>query len=149
MTVRQNWTEAKSEYVIDKRVNLCFRAYEIEEQTIELYADFSYLYQEIIHQLNVFDSTGNLRNYDQAEGNIMAALDLIESLNHKTINKEVISIRKSLPNLITYFDEADIVVKNCQKLTCNEDALNTLCQLRQWDKIITKSKHTGRQTWGD
>jgi len=53
--------EAKSEQVIDNRLNLCFEADEIRELAIELYDNFNYLYNSIIHQLNVFDSTGNLK----------------------------------------------------------------------------------------
>lgn len=75
-----------------------------------------------------------------------AALDLIDSLNHKTLTFDIASIKKSLPKERSYFDEADAVVKNCQKLTSNFDALSALYLAWQWDKVVIKSKHTGRQT---
>lgn len=47
---------AKSEPVIDKRLNLCFEADKAVEKARQLHDNFSYLYREIIHQLNTFDS---------------------------------------------------------------------------------------------
>jgi hypothetical protein len=141
----QKLASAKSEPVIDNRLNLCFKADEIKGQAIDLYDNFNYLYKELIHQLNVFDFKGNLRHRDQAEENMRAALGLIEELNHKAINKEVASVRKSLPDLLTYFDEADAAIKNCQKLTSNRDVLSTLYLAWQWDKVVIKSKHTSRK----
>lgn len=56
MLVKKNWPEANRCRVIDNRLNLCFEADAIFDTAIDLYDNFNYLYKELIHQLNVFDS---------------------------------------------------------------------------------------------
>ncbi len=136
---------AQSEAVVDKRLNLSFDADRAAEQAIDLYDNFSYLYRELIHQLNTFDSTGTLRPHDSAEETMLVALDLMESLEHNAINKEIATIRKALPDLLTYFSDAELSLGACQKLTTNEDALKTLCLAWQWNKVVIKSKDTDRK----
>lgn len=55
-----------------------------------------------------------------------AALELMTSLPHKRIGKEAVLIKKTLPDLLTYFDDAIIAFEKCQKLTGNKDELQTL-----------------------
>ena len=136
---------AKSERVIDKRLLLCLHADKAVKQAMDLYDDFSYLYTTLIHQLNVFDSKGNLRQQAQVEGNMMAALELMQSLNHSGIVKTATLIKKALPDLLTYFNDALVAVKNCQKLTNNKDALKALYLAWQWNKSVIKSKVTSRK----
>lgn len=136
---------AKSEPVIDKRLNLCFAADEAAEQAIALYDNFHYLYKVRVHEFNLFDSKANLRKRPQVEGNREAALELIKSLNHKTINKAIASVKKALPDLLTYFDDAHIAVENCQKQSSNKDALNALYLAWQWNKAVLKSKESSRK----
>ena len=135
---------AKSEAVIEKRLNLCFDADRAAERKIDLYDNFSYLYRELIRQLNTFDSKGNLRPHKRAEETIRVALDLIESLKHNAIQKEIAIIRKALPDLLTYFDDAKLALRACQKLTTNTDALSALSLAWQWNKAVIKSKNTDR-----
>ena len=108
---------AKTESVIDKRLKKCFVADEISKQAVEFYDNFIYLYQYIIQQLSVFNSKGELRLHDEVKENIAIALELIESLNHKTINKAVKSIKNALPDLLTYFKDTEFALENCQKLS--------------------------------
>ncbi|MES9986187.1 MAG: hypothetical protein ABW115_22570 [Candidatus Thiodiazotropha sp. 6PLUC6] len=136
---------ARSDAVIEKRLNLCFDADRVTERAIDLYDNFSYLYRELIRQLNTFDSKGNLRPHERAEETIRVALDLIESLGHNAINKEIATIRKALPDLLTYFDDAKLALSACREFTANEDALKTLCLAWQWNKALIKSKNTARR----
>lgn len=136
---------AKNDSVIDKRLNRCFEADKKAEQAIDLYDDFHYLYQYLIHQLNTFDSSGRLRQHEQVKENMEAALHLMESLNHKTIQKKAVSIKKALPHLLVYFDDAAIALNNCQELTENDDALCALTLAWQWHKTVVKSKVTSRK----
>ncbi len=136
---------AKSERVIDKRLTLCLAADCSSEQAIELYDNFYYLYTVLIHELNLFNSKGELRQRAQAEGNMEAALELMASLNYKAINKTLTSVKKALPDLLTYFDEAPVVVKRCQKLSKNKEALQALYLAWQWNKVIIKSKESVRK----
>jgi len=136
---------AKSDAVIDKRLNRCFAADKKEQQAIDCYDDFHYLYQYLIHQLKRFDSAGRLRPRDQVEENMAVALELMTLLPHKTIGKEALLIKKTLSDLLTYFEDAALAFEKCQKLTSNEDALQALILAWQWNKRVIKSKVTARK----
>ena len=136
---------AKSESIIDKRLNLCLNADKTEEQAIDLYDNFHFLYKILIHQLNTFDSNGELRPCTQAKEIMEIALELIETLQHDRINKEVVSIKKTLPSLLTYFDDAIRVVKHCQTFTDDPTLLQSLFLAWQWNKSVIKSKVPSRK----
>ncbi len=107
---------AKSDAVIDKRLTLCFEADKAIIDNRELSENFHYLYGEIIQQLKSFDSQGNLRTREEAENTINAALDLMEELDYKPIKKPITSVRNALSDCLTYFENAQQAVKNCEKL---------------------------------
>jgi flagellin-specific chaperone FliS len=136
---------ARTKAVIDKRLNRCFVADISAVQAIDLYDNFSYLYHYLIQQLNVFDSQGKPRQLDEVKEKMETALELIESLNHKTINKSVTSIKTALPDLLTYFNAVDVALENCQKLTSDEETLKALSLAWQWNKVVIKSKLTPRK----
>jgi hypothetical protein len=140
---------AKSDTVIDKRLNNCFKLEEKEEQAIDLHDDFTYLYNIIIHQLTSFNSAGTLRPRDQTEGNITAALDLMATLDHKTIAKEATLIKKTLPDVLIYFNDASNAFARCQKLIedakAADDVLHALALAWQWNKEVIKAKKTDRK----
>jgi len=117
---------AKSDAVIEKRLNRCCNAEDEIKEARGLHHDFHYLYTEIIHQLNSFDSRGELRKRNDAEETIEVALDLMESLDYKPIRKDISSVRNALPDFLTYFTTAEKAVKNCQNLSDNKDALSAL-----------------------
>jgi hypothetical protein len=136
---------AKSDAVIEKRLNSCCDAEDAIKEAQELHHDFHYLYLEIIHQLNSFDSRGELRKRKEAEETIEIALDLMESLDYKVIKKDIASVRNALPDFLTYFSTAEKAVKNCQSLSDNKDALSALYLAWQWDKAVIKSKDIPRK----
>ena len=136
---------AKSEAVIDKRLTLCFEADQAVEKASQLHADFHYLYREIIQQLHLFDATGQLRERSYVHGTMEAALTLMEELSHRAISKEVASVRRALPDCLTYFDEAETAVQQCEKLTDHQEVLTALYLAWQWDKAIIRSKTTERK----
>ena len=136
---------AKSDGVIDKRLQQCVDAQRVAEQAIEQYDHFAYLYRVLIHQLNLFDTNGDLRQADDVAGQMKAALVLMDSLNHAGISKVTASIQGALPDLLVYFKEAIAVVERCHTFTDNLEALNALCLAWQWDKAVIKSKVTARK----
>lgn len=136
---------AKSEAVMDKRLNQCFAADQAIAQARQLHGHFRYLYREIIQQLNTFDSAGKLRQRHHAETTIAAALDLMEELNCKALNKAIASVRKAFPHCLNYFETARKAVRACEKLTNHSDVLSALYLAWQWDKTCIKSKQTERR----
>jgi len=136
---------AKKDSVIDKRLNACLIADDATKQAIELYENFNYLYRYLIRQLNIFDSKGHIRQYEQVKENMEIALELMETLHHKPINKAIASIKKALPDLLTYWADARVAVETCQKLSPDQDALHALYLGWQWNKAVIKAKSIPRK----
>jgi len=74
-----------------------------------------------------------------------AALELLKTLQHEAINKEVNSIRGNILDLLTYFGTAKAAVENCQKLYADNNTLRALFLAWQWNKAAIKSKNTARK----
>lgn len=114
-------------------------------EAIELYENFNYLYKHTINQLNPFKSNGELRNMIKAREEIEVALELIETLENKKINKEIERIRKVLPDLLDYFNDAQKAIENCKSLGVDDEAIRTLSLEWQWNKDWIKAKSSKRK----
>jgi len=136
---------ARTKKVIQKRTELYEKARDKAWKDVALYDNFLYLYRCLINELNPFCYNGQLRDRHQAEGNIQAALEMIEALGNEKINKAVNGIRNILPNLLNYFDIAREVREELEKLPINHDALSALCSAWQHHKAVIKAKKTDRR----
>jgi len=136
---------AKSDQMQGKRWEAYGRAAKAAEEAIRLYEDFGYLYRCVLQELHVFDKNGNLRNRQQAEEQITVALTIIEDLGRTKITKAVGKIKRTLPDLLHYFDIAESVVKECKELPIDEEALKAFCIAWQWGKAVSKAKKTDRK----
>jgi hypothetical protein len=68
------------------------------------------------------------------------------SLDHKTICKEAVLIKKTLPDLLVYFNDAPKAFARCEALmTDNKEALQVLALAWQWNKAVIKSKEINRK----
>jgi len=141
----QKLNSAKSDLVVEKRLDAYFCAVNISIDSIKRYEDFCYLYSNIIKNLQPFDKAGNLRNRKKAEKNIDAALDLIIELNHAGITKQVMKVKRVLPELLNYFDTAELVISECKDIAIDGETLKTLCVAWQWEKEAVKSKNIKRK----
>jgi len=136
---------AKNKKVINRRRYKYNKARKETQKAIEIYDNFLYLYTHIIKELQPFKSSGELRDREIAKDNIEVTLELIKSLNHEHINKQVESIEKILPNLLNYFKEAKEVIKRCKQLGINDDIITTLTLAWQWNKRLIKVKKNERR----
>ena len=136
---------AKSKKVINKRRYKYNKARKETQKAIEIYDNFLYLYTHIIKELQPFKSSGELRDREIAKDNIEVALELIKSLNHEHINKQVESIEKILPNLLNYFKEAKEAIKRCKQLGINNETITTLILAWQWNRTLIKVKKNERR----
>lgn len=136
---------AKSEDVIRKRIKEYEQACDKAQKAMELYDSFSYLYNCILNEMKPFCHDGGLRNRQQAEENIQAALEMIEALDNEKINDAVKKIRNIMPNLLNYFDVAREVREGLDKLPIDENALSSLCLAWQHHKAVIKAKKVGRR----
>jgi len=131
---------AKSEQVIDKRNDEHEKAKKVSNEAIELYDNYHYLYMCLIEELKIFDDNGSLRDRRQAEANITTALDLIETLGNEKITKAVNKVRRTMPDLLNYFDIAKSIVADLMALSIDQEALQVLCLAWQCRKGAVKSK---------
>jgi tetratricopeptide (TPR) repeat protein len=136
---------AKSEDVIRERTQKYEQARDKAEKAMELYDSFSYLYGCILGEMKPFRHDGELRNRQQAEENIQAALEMIESLGHEKINDAVNKIRRVMPTLLNYFDVACEVREGLGDLAIGQNALASLCLAWQHHKAVIKAKKTDRR----
>lgn len=132
---------AKSDRVQEKRLNDCIKAHDVAEKACELADIFRYLYLCLIAELNIFDAKGDLRTGQEAAAGINACLDLINELNHNKISEAVSKSRRTLPDLLHYFDIAKTVVDECKKdLRISDECLKAYCLAWQWSKAARKAK---------
>jgi len=136
---------ARSDRVINKRIEEYEEGERDTDKKIELYDSFNYLYHCLIAELRIFGEDGRLRSRIEAEDNIQACLELIESLENEQLNKQVKKVRRILPDLLNYFDVAVEVVRKLEKLpNIPKEALEALCLAWQWNKEVIKSKKADR-----
>jgi len=115
------------------------------EEAIERYDNFSWLYRYAIKQLTPFLPTGELRDMNKAQEEIETALLLMELLEHQKINQEIKSIKKSLPNLLGYFEQAKEAIEVCESLGLDKDIVTAFSLAWQWDRAVVKAKKTSRK----
>jgi len=136
---------ARTDKVIAKRTKQYEEACSNAIKAIDCYDNFYYLYHVIITELKPFRSNGELRNRSTAEDTIRTALDLLESLNNRDIKKTIGKIKRTLPNLLNYFDVASEVVTKLHRLPIEKNALASLCLGWQWHKGKIKAKKAERR----
>ncbi|KOR31912.1 hypothetical protein TI05_10595 [Achromatium sp. WMS3] len=136
---------AKSKRVKAKRLREYKKAGKIADQACELADNFRYIYLWIVAALNVFDNNGDLRTPEQAAEEINLCLDLIEELNHAQLSKAANKSRRTLPDLLHYFNAAKKIVYQCQKLPISSKCLKSYCLAWQWDKVSRKNKNPERK----
>jgi hypothetical protein len=136
---------AKSEVVKEKKSKEYEGAKRKAEEAIELYDNFDFLYLCLINTLQVFDKQGNLKEREAAETTVRAALDLINELNNKSINKEVKTIRKLMPELFLYLDEAKRIVEELKDFELPTEVLKSFCVAWQYQKNWIKAKKSERR----
>lgn len=137
-------SSAKTPKVINQRRYKYRKARKETIKAIEIYDNFCYLYSYIIKEMQPFHSDGRLRDKIEAQENIEVALELIESLENQAINKQVSTIKRILPELLNYFDEAKKAIKRCKDLLIDVETITTFTLIWKWHKELIKAKKTSR-----
>lgn len=138
---------ARSDNVIEKRIDEFEKAKNIANEKIEIYEHFSFLYKYLIRELRIFDKNGVLRDRQHTQENIETALELIETLRESKITEVVKKVRRTLPELLYYFDVAKGVVESLERLGIDQEALRALCLAWQWNKAAIKAKDAKRSKY--
>ena len=141
----KNLDSARSEKVINKRINQFEMAQKAANDAITLYEAFQFLYSCLLEQLRVFDVNGALRNRENAEENIKIGLDLIDTLGKNNLTTAANKVRRTLPELFNYFDVAKEVMRKLDQQGIDQNVLCALCLAWQWNKGKIKAKKTRRR----
>ena len=137
---------AKSDAVIKKKRKEYEKAKVQADKAIESFDRFHYLYLCLIGTLQVFDYHGSPNERQAAETTVYAALDLMGELKNGSIDKEVKTIRRLVPELFSYLDEAGRMVGELKSYSgIPEEALRALCIAWQYQKSWIKAKQAERR----
>jgi hypothetical protein len=109
-------------------------------QKIDRSENYASLYHCLVEELRLFEETGHLRNRQKAEGNMAAALEVLDTLGVGYISDAVQKVRRELPALLTYFDVAQAVVVQLEAFPLKQETMRALCVAWQWQKHRIKAK---------
>ncbi len=143
--VKERWQKldsARTERVLNRRIAEYEEACREATRRRVRYQDFCFLYQCLMEELRLFDDGGTLRNRQEAEEQIATALDLLDSLGKTSISEAVKKVRRTLPDLLAYFDVATEIVPEleAQVGASVQESLPFLCLAWQWHKRVVNAK---------
>jgi hypothetical protein len=143
--VEERWQKldsARSDAVIDKRIAQYEEACRDAARKLERAENFGYLYPCLVAELRLFDEAGALRERQEAEGNMEAALDLLDTLGVTSITRAVSHVRRTLPHVLAYFEVAEEIVPELQHQVGAfvQESVPFLCLAWQWRKRLLNAK---------
>jgi len=135
---------AKSEAVETKRKLKYEQAKLQTQKAIELYENFSFLYNCLLACFEQFDSKGNLKNILTVVDDFVCGLCLLKTLNNVYINKQVTTIERNLDELFYFYQTAQSIVNELTN-SIDADILRQFCSAWQCHKKMIKAKQTPRK----
>ena len=138
---------AKTEQVIQKRMDAYFDAKSKAQQAIMLYEIYKFLYHCIINHLQVFDRDGNPCQRKTAEENIRIALDYMIGLPVHKMKKEINTIYNLLDDLLEYLDIAEKMVKKLNAMNIPQYIIQAFSLAWQAQKNAVKAKKSERRRY--
>lgn len=139
----KNLNSARSERVINQRIERYEIAQKATVEAIALYENFRFIYSCLLEQLRLFNKKGELCDRHEAEENIKVGLDFIETLGKAKLTEVANKVRRTLPDLFHYFDVAKVVIDKLST-EIDKDILCAFCLAWQWNKGKIKAKKAGR-----
>jgi hypothetical protein len=138
---------AKTEQVIQKRMDAYFEARTKAGKAIMLYEMYKFLYHCIIDNLQVFDKQGNPCDRKNAEENIRVALDYMIGLPINKIKKDINTIYNLLDELLGYLDISRQTVRNLIGRGIQPYIVQSFSLAWQYQKNAAKAKKPERRKY--
>lgn len=135
---------AKTDEVFDKRYEKYVVSQKKTQVSIALFDDFAFLYHCLLSAFRIFDEKGALKNSALVLADFDTTLDLLTSLGHQNINKEIKSIESCKKDLFNFMPVAKQIVDRLSTLI-PIDTLKILCLVWQTHKNVVKTKNTDRK----
>jgi hypothetical protein len=138
---------AKTEKVIQKRMDAYFEAKTNTSKAIMLYEIYKFLYHCIIDNLQVFDKQGNPCDRESAEEEIRVALDYMIGLPVNKIKKDINTIYNLLDELLGYLDTSRQISQNLIAKGIQPYIVQAFSLAWQYQKNATKAKKSERRKY--
>lgn len=138
---------AKTEQVIQNRMEAYFEAKTNTVEVITLYEMYKFLYHCIIDNLQVFDKQGNPCDRKNAEQDIRVALDYMIGLPISKIKKDINTIYNLLDELLGYLDISKQVVQNLIAKGIQPYIVKGFSLAWQYQKNAIKAKKSERRKY--
>lgn len=136
---------ARSERVINKRINAYEQALQDARQAVDRYDTAETLFRRSQEILEVFDKDGSARDRQDVQKKLEAILDQLIALGDETVTKEAKHLKTQLPSMLHYFDQAKVVVENLSKQIKDPNVRRAFCLAWQWNNKIYQAKSTAQK----
>jgi len=133
---------ARSDRVINERIEAYEKAVEATDRAIDLYDDYSYLFNCLQQTLDLFDEEGHLRDPQVVYYQVQTALDLMAEIGHPSLKNIVQTFKERLDSFLLYFQKAQQVYQDLSQLIQDPQALQTLCLAWQYNHKLYQAKTT-------
>lgn len=111
------------------------------EQAIIRLETFEKFYFQILQQLQIFRSDGQLRTFQFAKQQILNAVNALRAMQTKTLKKVLDEIEKKIDDLLLFFKRAPQIYHQVKALL-PKHLIAPCCLLWQWKKNLAKAKST-------
>ncbi len=131
---------ARSDEVIDRRIDAYLKASKDANDAIEIYDTHFYLLNYIMKNLEIFSEFGIPNNPKHVKQEIQTAFELMKSMSHPAICKLIDQILNRLDETIQYFNIAEEVYTKLYTKVGDIEALKAICMSWQFNNKIYKAK---------
>jgi len=133
------WTHAKSEAVRKKKRALYKKAQAAAAAAIERYDNFCYLWHQLKSAFDLFNAAGQFKDPARSLAEVLAILELMQSLGCESLNSELATLEKALPTYWDYFYRAEKIYQTLAQ-TYPAEALQAVGLAWQYGRQAKNSK---------
>ena len=136
---------ARSQAVVEKRVEEHDLAVQQANRAMDRYDDYAYLWSEFLRAFDPFDPEGVVRTRAVVEGDVHTVLDLMDSeFDVAELHQAVRRFRKAVEEYWSYFDRVQAIVEDLSQ-HLPQDVLRELCLAWQAEKRSRAAKDYRRK----
>lgn len=132
---------ARSENVINKRIEAYDQAAAVSRQAINDYDQAVTLFRQLQKAFDVFDRQGQLKNQQTVRETIEKILERLSQLEVKSLQQSVTDFKEHLAMILSYFERASQVVRQLSEQIPDNEILNALCLAWQWNHKSYQAKN--------
>jgi hypothetical protein len=136
---------ARSERVINERIEEYEKAEERTKKAMEEYEAHAYLFRCIQKKLDLFDKEGNMNDREIVRGEIITAFELMNELSCTKVKEIVNKLKERVDEFLLYFEMAEEVYNVLSEKLGNKEIVKGFCLAWQFDHKIYQAKRTNQK----